>query len=339
MSSARCHTCSSDWLHGDRGGEPSKRHSGDHRRKHSGDHRRKHSGDHRRKPTEAPSAEPSRVHGRNVTGPAGGTTGPRGAGPGVGGSAPPESVDDLASAVTGWGALVAARSAGGGWSAASLAEAMAGWRRLQRCCDAVGFALAEAADGLAAAGSGPPADVALAAEGSVTEATARVEAERARAAAGFPTVREAVAAGHVGADNLDVLVRTLDGLTSDEVAALRGRDDELAGVVVRLGPDSFRRWLRRMRDRIRADHGSGAAERARRDAFGRISPDRSRRGYRVSGWLPAPRRRRRPSGARRRIPAPCPPPSGHRRTQPRWACRQRRGRRDRRGCRPRCPAR
>ncbi len=164
---------------------------------------------------------------------------------------------------------------------------MAGWRRLQRCCDAVGLALAEAADGLAAAGSGPPADVALAAEGSVTEATARVEAERARAAAGFPVLRDAVAAGHVGAANLDGLARTLEGFTADEVAAMQERDHEMAGVVVRLGPDSFRRWLHRVRDRIRADHGSGAAERARRDAFVRISPDRERRGYRVSGWLPA----------------------------------------------------
>ncbi|MGF1596189.1 MAG: HNH endonuclease signature motif containing protein [Acidimicrobiales bacterium] len=210
-----------------------------------------------------------------------------GAAASFGHESPPGSVDALVVAMMGWGAWVAARSADGGWSAESLAEAMVEWRRLQRCCDAVGLALADAADGLASAGSGPPADVALAAEGSVTEAAARVEAERARTVAGLPAVREAVAAGKVGAANLDVLSRTFDGLAADEAAALRQRDGDVADVMVRLGPDSFRRWLHRVRDRIRSDHGSGAAERARRDAFVRISPDRARRGYRVSGWLPA----------------------------------------------------
>jgi hypothetical protein len=102
--------------------------------------------------------------------------------------------------------------------------------------------------------------------------------ERARVSDRFRQVGLSLGRGEARPDNVDVLARAVEQMTPAEVDALIAHDGALAEAAELLPPESFGKRVRRLRDRIRNDHGASAAERVRAECTGRVrlSPDKDR---------------------------------------------------------------
>jgi len=101
--------------------------------------------------------------------------------------------------------------------------------------------------------------------GDVSAGTARKEAARAGMADAMPSLGQALIDGRVGAEHLDAIARTANGLDEPTREALSGLQDDLVEAAGRMPVDTFNRHLRRQVDRIRDDHGlsRALAQRAR----------------------------------------------------------------------------
>ncbi len=131
--------------------------------------------------------------------------------------------------------------------------------------------------------SAVPVDTLLAADGTVPRTQVQAEIERTRVTEAFPSVASAWRRGAAYTSNVDVLARVTRSMSPDEIAALTEHDDTLAEAGGRLGEESFRKRVSRLRDKIRADGGTTAAEQAIDDSFARIAPNRERASYRLQG--------------------------------------------------------
>lgn len=147
-------------------------------------------------------------------------------------------------------------------------------RRLQRLIVAVLIGLGTKAEAHASSGVGPPVDDVLNAGGSVSAATVYRDRLRARMTESFPAIAQAVEAADVFPENLDVLARITGQMTVDEVTAMAEHDEVLADAAGRLGVDSFRKKLQRIRDRHRKDHGRTAQQQAKAQECARVSKTR-----------------------------------------------------------------
>ena len=147
-------------------------------------------------------------------------------------------------------------------AAGELDELVAGVRRAERLCSAVLVRLAHAARAHSRNGRCAPPETLLQADGAVTSSHALRDVARARVASTFPAVGAAIGAGAAFGENVDILARTTDMMTEAEIEALRASDAVLADAASRLGAESFRKRVQRMRDKIRGDAGQTASQQA-----------------------------------------------------------------------------
>ena len=104
---------------------------------------------------------------------------------------------------------------------------------------------------------------------SVRGSTARREAERVRTASRFGRLAEAVNAGRLGGEHLDVIARATSTLNDEQQQQLAS--DALIEAASRGPVDFFNRWVRREAERIKGDHGL-ADTKARQAANNRERP-------------------------------------------------------------------
>jgi len=113
----------------------------------------------------------------------------------------------------------------------------------------------------------------------------QAEIDRQRVADAFPTVADAHRSGAAHTGNLDVLARTTRDMTPPELEAMVEHDSAIADAAQRLGEASFRKRITRLRDKIRQDGGTEAAQQAVDDSFARITPSQDRATYRLTAGL------------------------------------------------------
>ncbi len=155
-------------------------------------------------------------------------------------------------------------------------------REIQRMMDAV---VAEIAHASLSTSGGPSIDDALADGGTIPRHQVRSEIERSRVASCFPDAGAAYRAGAIPSANIDVLARLTSKLSDGETGALQQHDAALTKAAAKLGEESFRKRVRRVRDKVRAGGGTTAAEQVEADSFARITPTIERDGYRIAGSL------------------------------------------------------
>lgn len=88
---------------------------------------------------------------------------------------------------------------------------------------------------------------------------------------GRPEELRAELDGSARTANVDILARLTRELSDTELAAMAEHDESLADAAGRLGEDSFRKRITRLRDKIRADGGTTAAQQVVNDSFVRIT--------------------------------------------------------------------
>ena len=153
-------------------------------------------------------------------------------------------------------------------------------REIQRLVDGVVTEIVR----LSARGEVPlPAESLLGGSGTVPRSQVYAEIERARVTAAFPALAESHRNGRAHTGNVDVLARITRSMSDDDLAAMRLHDQDLADSAHRLGEESFRKRVSRLRDKIRSDAGETAAQQATNDSFARIAPNKERSGYLLSG--------------------------------------------------------
>ncbi len=162
-----------------------------------------------------------------------------------------------------------------------VAALVADARLQQRQLVALLICLQSKAAAHASAGVGPPVEEVMQDGRSVSDVTVFRDRMRAQVVDTFPQVGEAVAAGEVFPENLDVLARITGRMTDDEVASMIERDGDLASAAVRLGVDSFRKKVQRFRNKIRDDSGATAQEQARLEECASVSVSRDNQTHRV----------------------------------------------------------
>ncbi len=128
-----------------------------------------------------------------------------------------------------------------------------------------------------------PAESLLGGSGTVPRSQIHAEIERARVAAAFPALAESHRTGRAHTGNIDVLARITRSMSNDELAAMRLHDQALADAAHRLGEESFRKRVSRLRDKIRTDAGDTAAQQAIEDSFARVTPNKERSSYQLHG--------------------------------------------------------
>ncbi len=131
--------------------------------------------------------------------------------------------------------------------------------------------------------SAVPVETLLAADGTVPRTQVRAEIERTRVADVFPSVASAWRGGTVHTSNVDMLARVTRAMSADEIATLTEHDAALAEAAGRLSEESFRKRISRLRDKIRNDGGTTAAEHVIDESFARLSPSQDRSSYRLNG--------------------------------------------------------
>ncbi len=164
-------------------------------------------------------------------------------------------------------------------------------RLAQRRLDGLVVAIGTRADALAAEGRSAPASEVLLGDGPVRGATARREAARMQAVSAIPGLADAMAAGRVGVDHVDSILRQTKSLTEDERNALDHShvlaeasrlpadtfDSALKGAIEQVSPDArlrdhrakrtasgFRHWFDH---RSGMGHFSGQLDPERYEAF------------------------------------------------------------------------
>ena len=155
-------------------------------------------------------------------------------------------------------------------------------RQIQRLIDGVLSEiarLAERCDGLA------PTETLLIADGTVPRHQVQAEIERTRVAEAFPTTASYWRDGDAHTSNIDVLARLTRSLTEAELTAMRHEDEALAAAAGRLGEESFRKRVTRLRNKVRSDGGTTAANQVVADSFARVTPTRERDAYKIQGLL------------------------------------------------------
>lgn len=162
------------------------------------------------------------------------------------------------------------------------AELLGATRRIQRLLDTTVTELISAARH---DDSAPPLESLLSDDGAIPRSQVHAEIDRLRIHRTFPEIADARSAGGVSTANVDVLARATRALTDQETEAMTGHGPALADAAARLGEDSFRKRVTRLRDKIRCDGGTTAAEQVIADAFVRVTPNRERDAYRLAGHL------------------------------------------------------
>jgi hypothetical protein len=136
---------------------------------------------------------------------------------------------------------------------AALRVVLARVRVLQRCLDGLVLRIGARSESLAESGQAPPAAELLRADGSTGAATARREARRVQVVDQLPGAAAAVDRGELSGEHVDAMARHVLRLTPEQRARL-----DVPAVLAeaqRLSPERFGRFLKRMVDRIKADHG------------------------------------------------------------------------------------
>lgn len=134
-------------------------------------------------------------------------------------------------------------------------------------------------------GTSTPPDTFLSGDGTVARGQVQAEIDRARVAEAFPSVADRHRAGAAHTGNLDVLARTTRTMAPKEIEAMATHDEAIADAATRLSEESFRKRVTRLRDKIRQDGGTTAAQRAVDDSFARIGPSKDRSTYRLTAGL------------------------------------------------------
>ena len=165
-------------------------------------------------------------------------------------------------------------------TASAVEPLLAAAREIQRKIDAV---VAEIAHASLASNEGPPIDTALAGGGTIPRHQVRAEIERSRVVERFPDTGDAYRAGAIPSANIDVLARLTSSLSDEETTAIQQHGPALTKAAAKLGEESFRKRVRRLRDKVRADGGTTAAEQVKADSFARITPTIERDAYKVTG--------------------------------------------------------
>ena len=155
-------------------------------------------------------------------------------------------------------------------------------RTVERSCTAVLVQLANAARTHSRNGLCAPPETLLQADGAVTSSHASRDVARARVSRTFPLVGVAVASSKAFGENLDILARTTDMMTEAEIEALKVSDSVLADAAGRLGAESFRKRVQRLRNKIRSDAGQTASQQAQAQTRASVSPSRDNLTYRLS---------------------------------------------------------
>ncbi len=133
------------------------------------------------------------------------------------------------------------------------------------------------------AASATPIDTLLTAGGTIPRSQTRAEVERATVADSFPAVGAAIRSGAAHTANIDVLARLTGQMNPSDLASLGEHDAALAEAACRLGEESFRKRVSRLRDRIRNDGGTTAAQQVVDDSFAHMAPNTERSAYRLHG--------------------------------------------------------
>jgi len=128
-----------------------------------------------------------------------------------------------------------------------------------------------------------PAESMLGGSGGVPRNQAHAEIERARVVDDFPLLAENHRNGQAHTGNIDVLARITRSMSDNEVAAMQQHDQALADAARRLGDESFRKRVSRLRDKIRSDAGNTAAQLAVDGSFARITPNKERSSLQLHG--------------------------------------------------------
>jgi len=129
----------------------------------------------------------------------------------------------------------------------------------QRALDSLLIRIGMAAERLHERGRGRGLEGTLLGDGrAVRGSTARREAARTRTAARSAKLAEALHAGRLGGEHLDVIARTTAGLSDEQQEQLAS--DALIEVAAGEPVDVFGRWVRREAERIKGDHGLAEAK-------------------------------------------------------------------------------
>ncbi len=160
---------------------------------------------------------------------------------------------------------------------------MAQIRRLQRLAHAVVASLTEVAARHAQSGAGPMIEQVLSSNGVVGQSTVVADAGRARVMSLFTEVGAAIRNGAALPANVDCLAHLLSKVSETERASLVGYDGPIAERITHHQAGTFRKYLQRLVNTIRKDHGVGASERERVAAAAGVSAKRDRTGYLLRG--------------------------------------------------------
>lgn len=128
-----------------------------------------------------------------------------------------------------------------------------------------------------------PAESILNPSGTVPRGQVQAETERARVADEFPLLAESHRRGKAHTGNIDVLARLTRSMNEKDLAAMAEHDNALTKAAQRLGDESFRKRVSRLRDKIRNDAGGTAAQQAIDDSFARIVPNKERSSVQLHG--------------------------------------------------------
>ncbi|NNF56536.1 MAG: HNH endonuclease [Acidimicrobiales bacterium] len=165
----------------------------------------------------------------------------------------------------------------------TIGDLMIKVRRLQRLAHAIVASLTEVAAQHAQIGAGPMIEQVLSSDGAVDKSTVVADLGRAQVVSLFPEVGAAVRNGAALPANVDCLARQLSKVSETERASLVGFDGPIAERVTHHQVGTFRKYLQRLINTIRKDHGIGASERERAAAGASVSAKRDRTGYVLRG--------------------------------------------------------
>ena len=142
-----------------------------------------------------------------------------------------------------------------GLDEANLKELLSSLRLAQRCLDGLAIRIGQRSNELAAKGQCGSADETLKGNGgsAVGSKQARRDARRSETAGEVDGLDDAVATGKTSGDHVDAIARHTNGLSDEERARINF--EEVLAKASEMEPDEFNRFLKRLADTARADHG------------------------------------------------------------------------------------
>jgi hypothetical protein len=133
-----------------------------------------------------------------------------------------------------------------------------------RAMASISAQIARQAARTSAKGDGPPPEDLLLGQGDVSASQAKRDARRGRTSEEFPKVGDAVDKGEARPENVDAIGAAASHMkTPEHKAGFAACEGDMADKAAKLPPETFRRWLKRVENKITEDAGLGRFERQR----------------------------------------------------------------------------